>query len=90
MECSLPGIISKSLRTSLYEEDSGVPERCSKCGFRNIKPPKEIMVTYLARQETVLSYKSAVYERKFDETTVTFREAALKLKGLLYDWLSYI
>ena len=82
IECSLPMTISPSLRVILCEEDTDVLERCSNCGFHNIKPPTEckmwqahIKVTYLARRKVVLSDKSAVYERKFDKADVSIREA---------------
>ena len=36
----------------------------------------QITVTYLARKDEVLAHKSALYEEKFVNDTVTFRERA--------------
>ena len=78
-------------------EAAGVLERCRSCGFFNIKPhsackmwDSAVMCTYLSRQEAVLPEKSGVFEEKFDRHTSTFREAALKLRRKLYDWLWHI
>ena len=48
------------------------------------------MCTYLSRQEVFFSKKSAIFEDKFTKHTSTFREAALKLRSQLYEWLWHI
>jgi hypothetical protein len=100
MECSLPKDITKKLRTVMCEDESDdeeVLERCKKCGFHNIKPPRAckmwgatVTCSYLARKEVALSEKSGIFEDKFAAHTSTFREAALKLRELLYEWLWHI
>jgi hypothetical protein len=98
MECSLPRTPCPTLRAVLCDDEKNdTSNRCKKCGFHNIKPPKAckmwmdtVSVSYRSRRPEVLSEKSGIWEDKFVGVTTTFRTAALKLREVLYDWLWHI